>query len=59
MPVADIAELVRSVVDASELDRRAAQVSGDDACLIIYTSGTTGRPKGVVLTNKCCAAGRR
>ena len=57
--VADIAERSRSGGDASELDRRAAQVSGDDACLIIYTSGTTGRPKGVVLTNKGFAAGRR
>ncbi|MGH9271936.1 MAG: AMP-dependent synthetase/ligase, partial [Ilumatobacteraceae bacterium] len=45
--------------DASELDRRAAAVGPDDACLIIYTSGTTGRPKGVVLTNKGFAAGRR
>ncbi|CAN5766604.1 long-chain fatty acid--CoA ligase [soil metagenome] len=45
--------------DASELDRRAAAVNPDDACLIIYTSGTTGRPKGVVLTNKGFAFGRR
>jgi len=45
--------------DASELDRRAAAIGPDDACLIIYTSGTTGRPKGVVLTNKGFAAGRR
>ncbi len=45
--------------DASELERRAAGVGPDDACLIIYTSGTTGRPKGVVLTNKGFAAGRR
>ena len=45
--------------DAGELDRRAAAVGPDDACLIIYTSGTTGRPKGVVLTNKGFAAGRR
>ena len=43
----------------AELDRRADAVSPDDACLIIYTSGTTGRPKGVVLTNKGFAAGRR
>ncbi len=46
-------------VDAGELDRRAESVGSDDACLIIYTSGTTGRPKGVVLTNKGFAAGRR
>jgi long-chain acyl-CoA synthetase len=45
--------------DPAELDRRAAAVRPDDACLIIYTSGTTGRPKGVVLTNKGFAAGRR
>ena len=43
----------------AELDRRADAVGPDDACLIIYTSGTTGRPKGVVLTNKGFAAGRR
>lgn len=45
--------------DEAELDRRSAQISDDDACLIIYTSGTTGRPKGVVLTNRGFAAGRR
>ncbi|MET0457772.1 MAG: AMP-binding protein [Ilumatobacteraceae bacterium] len=45
--------------DAGEVDRRSALVGPDDACLIIYTSGTTGRPKGVVLTNKGFAAGRR
>ncbi len=48
-----------AVGDAAELDRRAAAVGPDDACTIIYTSGTTGRPKGVVLTNKGFAAGRR
>ena len=32
--------------DDAELDRRAAAVGPDDACLIIYTSGTTGRPEG-------------
>ena len=45
--------------DRAELDERARQVGADDACLIIYTSGTTGRPKGVVLTNRGFAAGRR
>ena len=45
--------------DAGELDRRIEAAGPDDACLIIYTSGTTGRPKGVVLTNKGFAAGRR
>ncbi len=45
--------------DPAELDRRAEAVGPEDACLIIYTSGTTGRPKGVVLTNKGFAAGRR
>jgi long-chain acyl-CoA synthetase len=56
-----IAELVASGagVETEELDRRADAVGADDACLIIYTSGTTGRPKGVVLTNKGFAAGRR
>jgi long-chain acyl-CoA synthetase len=44
--------------DDAELQRRAAAVGPDDACLIIYTSGTTGRPKGVVLTNKGFAAAR-
>ena len=43
----------------AELDRRIDAATPDDACLIIYTSGTTGRPKGVVLTNKGFAAGRR
>ena len=45
--------------DDAELERRAAAVGPEDACLIIYTSGTTGRPKGVVLTNKGFAAGAR
>jgi long-chain acyl-CoA synthetase len=45
--------------DPAELDRRADAIGPDDSCLIIYTSGTTGRPKGVVLTNKGFAAGRR
>jgi long-chain acyl-CoA synthetase len=46
-------------VDVDRLEERAAAVGPDDPCLIIYTSGTTGRPKGVVLTNKGFAAGRR
>lgn len=46
-------------VDPAELDRRIDATEPDDACLIIYTSGTTGRPKGVVLTNRGFAAGRR
>jgi long-chain acyl-CoA synthetase len=46
-------------IDDAELARRADAVGPDDACLIIYTSGTTGRPKGVVLTNKGFAVGRR
>ena len=45
--------------DEAELDDRASQVTIDDPCLIIYTSGTTGRPKGVVLTNRGFAAGRK
>jgi long-chain acyl-CoA synthetase len=45
--------------DDGELERRAAAVGPDDACLIIYTSGTTGRPKGVVLTHRGFAAARR
>ena len=56
-----IAEVVAggSGIDAELLDGRAEAVGPDDACLIIYTSGTTGRPKGVVLTNKGFASGRR
>jgi long-chain acyl-CoA synthetase len=56
-----IAEVVArgAEVEAERLDERADAVGPDDACLIIYTSGTTGRPKGVVLTNKGFAAGRR
>ena len=56
-----IAEVVArgAGVEAERLDERAEAVGPDDACLIIYTSGTTGRPKGVVLTNKGFAAGRR
>jgi long-chain acyl-CoA synthetase len=57
-PLADVETAGRGG-DRAELDRRAAAVQSDDACLIIYTSGTTGRPKGVVLTNKGFAAGRR
>jgi long-chain acyl-CoA synthetase len=58
VPIADVAARGAGG-DRKELDRRAEAVSPDDACLIIYTSGTTGRPKGVVLTNKGFAAGRR
>ncbi len=54
----DVAERGRNR-DDSELDERASRVSLDDPCLIIYTSGTTGRPKGVVLTNRGFAAGRK
>ena len=57
-PLADI-EAAGAGGDEDELDRRAASVGLDDACLIIYTSGTTGRPKGVVLTNRGFAAARR
>ncbi len=58
LPIAEVAG--RGVGgDRGELDLRAEAVSPDDPCLIIYTSGTTGRPKGVVLTNKGFAAGRR
>jgi long-chain acyl-CoA synthetase len=57
-PLADVESAGRGG-DRAELERRAAAVQPDDSCLIIYTSGTTGRPKGVVLTNKGFAAGRR
>ncbi|MET0147456.1 MAG: AMP-dependent synthetase/ligase [Ilumatobacteraceae bacterium] len=58
IPMAELAAR-GAASDAAELERRASVVGPDDACLIIYTSGTTGRPKGVVLTNKGFAAGRR
>ncbi len=46
-------------IDDAELRRRADDIAPDDPCLIIYTSGTTGPPKGVVLTNRGFAIGRR
>jgi long-chain acyl-CoA synthetase len=58
VPLAEV-EAAGAGGDDAELDRRAAAVGLDDACLIIYTSGTTGRPKGVVLTNRGFAAARR
>jgi long-subunit acyl-CoA synthetase (AMP-forming) len=35
----------------TEVERRSAALSPDDACTLIYTSGTTGTPKGVMLTH--------
>jgi long-chain acyl-CoA synthetase len=37
--------------DQSELEERAAAVSGDDPCLFIYTSGTTGPPKACITSH--------
>ena len=37
--------------DASELERRRAEVSPGDPFTFIYTSGTTGPPKGCVLSH--------
>ncbi|HEU4840376.1 MAG TPA: AMP-binding protein [Ilumatobacteraceae bacterium] len=58
IPLAEV-EAAGAGGDDGELERRAAAVGPDDACLIIYTSGTTGRPKGVVLTHRGFAAARR
>ncbi|MGW0505647.1 AMP-dependent synthetase/ligase [Micromonospora sp. NPDC003241] len=38
-------------VEADEVDRRRAAVTGRDIATIVYTSGTTGAPKGCVLTH--------
>jgi long-chain acyl-CoA synthetase len=40
-----------SARDESELDERAAAVTGDDPCLFIYTSGTTGPPKACITSH--------
>ena len=59
MSMADVAAQRRGRRRRPSSTGGSAAVGPDDACLIIYTSGTTGRPKGVVLTNKGFAAGRR
>lgn len=35
--------------DDEEIDRRLAELTDEETCLLIYTSGTTGTPKGVQL----------
>lgn len=46
-------KLVRKglTVSDEELDRRIADVSGDDLATIVYTSGSTGEGKGVEITH--------
>ena len=41
-----------SRVPQEEVDRRAAEIRGDDVANMQYTSGTTGFPKGVMLTHR-------
>jgi long-chain acyl-CoA synthetase len=38
-------------VEASELDRIAAETRPEDAATVVYTSGTTGPPKGCITTH--------
>ncbi len=48
-------------VEEAELDKRLAELTTDETCLLIYTSGTTGTPKavqlehgGILMMSKAC-----
>jgi len=42
----------RKNLQKEEIEKRTANIKGDDVMTLIYSSGTTGDPKGVMLTHK-------